>query len=177
MGAMNGRHEWRYNIADMAETDEERIGRLLVERGWQLGLAESCTGGLVGHLITNIPGSSDYFSGGVIAYSNAAKQSMLGVSSQTLAKRGAVSRECALEMARGARSALGAQVGLAVTGIAGPGGGSPEKPVGTVWISLSTPGRETAWHFLFNGDRASIKEQTAEKALQLLIDQLAENKS
>jgi PncC family amidohydrolase len=161
----------------MAEADEIRVGSLLTKRDWQLALAESCTGGLIGHLITSVPGSSGYFKGGVVAYSNEAKQSLLLVSSETLAAHGAVSRESALEMARGARKALGSEVGLSVTGIAGPGGGSPEKPAGTVWIGLSTPGSEAAWHFFFDGDRATIKELAAEKALKLLVDHLAEGEN
>ena len=158
----------------MGEADEVRVGRLLERRGWQLAVAESCTGGLIGHLITNVPGSSDYFRGGIIAYSNAAKQTLLGVSSGTLAKFGAVSQESALEMARGVRRALAADVGLSVTGIAGPGGGGLEKPVGTVWIGLNGPGSEAAWHFVFDGDRLTIKEQAAEKALELLVGHLTE---
>jgi PncC family amidohydrolase len=161
----------------MAEEKEVRVGKSLVGRGWRLAVAESCTGGLIGHRLTNVPGSSVYFAGGVIAYSNTAKQALLGVSAGTLEKFGAVSRECALEMARGARTALQAEVGLSVTGIAGPGGGSLEKPVGTVWIGLSTPEGESAWHFNFDGDRLAIKTQAAEKALTLLIDHLAKGAS
>jgi PncC family amidohydrolase len=147
---------------------EFSIGDLLRQRGLRLATAESCTGGLVGHRLTNIAGSSDYFVGGVIAYANAVKMQALGVRLQTLEEHGAVSHETVLEMASGVRRALAADIGLAVSGIAGPGGGTPQKPVGLVWIGLSAPQLETARHHLFSGDRLSIKEQAAQAALELL---------
>ncbi len=101
-------------------------------------MAESCTGGLVGHRITDVPGSSTYFLGGVIAYAYEAKERLLDVRHATLYEHGAVSEQTALEMARGARRVLGADIGIAVTGIAGPGGGLPDKPVGTTWVAVST---------------------------------------
>ncbi|HEY4690217.1 MAG TPA: nicotinamide-nucleotide amidohydrolase family protein, partial [Anaerolineae bacterium] len=109
----------------MAEKLEEVVGQLLTEQNLTLSLAESCTGGLIGHRLTNVPGSSDYFLGGIIAYAYEAKERLLDVKHNTLYERGAVSAETALEMARGARKALGADIGLSVTGIAGPGGGLP----------------------------------------------------
>jgi PncC family amidohydrolase len=152
----------------MDEDIETAVGQALRERGLTLAIAESCTGGLLGHRITNVPGSSDYFLGGVVAYAYGAKERLLHVEHNTLYKHGAVSRETALEMARGARSALGADVGLSVTGIAGPGGGLPDKPVGSTWIAVSMRDGEWAEHHLFKGDRHSNKEQSVETAMKLL---------
>src|SRR3972149_4847309 len=124
----------------MAEKLEEVVGQLLTKQNLTLSLAESCTGGLIGHRLTNVPGSSDYFLGGIIAYAYEAKERLLDVKHNTLYERGAVSAETALEMARGARKALGADIGLSVTGIAGPGGGVPGKPVGVGGIGRSARG-------------------------------------
>ena len=151
---------------------EEWIGEILRSLGLKLALAESCTGGLVGHRITNVPGSSEYFLGGVTAYAYEAKVKLLGVSWDTLTRYGAVSRETVLEMARGARTALEADIGVAVSGIAGPGGGMPGKPVGLTWIGLSARDSEEARSFIFPGDRLEVKEQAAEQALQLLGEYL-----
>ena len=150
----------------------EKIGALLHKRGLSLAVAESCTGGLVGHRITNVPGSSDYFVGGIVAYAYEAKVGLLGVSWKTLEKHGAVSRETVIEMARGARHALEADIGMAVSGIAGPGGGMPGKPVGLTWIGLSDGDFEEAWSYVWGGDRIQNKEQSAEQFLQLLVDYL-----
>ena len=157
---------------------EVQIGPLLRRRGMKLVLAESCTGGLVGHRVTNIPGSSDYYLGSVTAYAYEAKERLLGVRHETLLQYGAVSRETALEMARGVRQALASDfgldsvIGISITGIAGPGGGMPNKPVGLVWIGMSTPQGEWAWENRFQGDRTQNKELSAERALQLLVDYL-----
>ena len=151
---------------------EVLVGELLTAAGLHLATAESCTGGLIGHLITNVPGSSNYYLGSVTAYANQAKVRLLGVAPNTLEQYGAVSAETVIEMARGIRQALSAEVGLAVSGIAGPDGGTPEKPVGLAWIGLSAPGMEQAWHYLWPGDRLQVKEQTARQALQLLVDYL-----
>jgi len=149
-----------------------RIAEALTARGWLLAIAESCTGGLIGHLLTEQPGSSAYFAGGVISYGNAVKQQALGVREETLRMYGAVSAECALEMARGVRAALGAHVGLSATGIAGPGGGTVSKPVGLVYIGLSSPlGEATAQH-CWPHDRSGNKWATADAALRLLFDHL-----
>lgn len=156
----------------MNESLEEKVGRLLRERGFKLASAESCTGGLIGHLVTNIPGSSDYFLGGIIAYAYEAKVALLNVSWDTLHSHGAVSRETVLEMARGARKALGADLAVSVSGIAGPGGGLPGKPVGTTWIGLSAADGEWARVFCFPGDRGENKRDSAEAALKLAIDYL-----
>lgn len=153
---------------EMDEAIETVMGQALRERGWTLALAESCTGGLLGHRITNVPGSSEYLLGGVVAYAYEAKERLLGVEHNTLYKHGAVSRETALEMARGARSAFGSDVGLSVTGIAGPGGGLPEKPVGLTWVAVSMREGEWAESYLFEGDRHANKVQSAESAMALL---------
>lgn len=154
---------------------ENQIGELLRHRNLMLAFAESCTGGLVGHRITNVPGSSNYFLGSITSYAYQVKEQILGVKAETLEKFGAVSRECVLEMARGVRTALSGGfptnrvLGMSISGIAGPGGGSVEKPVGTVWIGMSTPEGEWAWHFLWKGDRLTNKELSAQAALQLLV--------
>jgi len=151
---------------------EEQIGELLLARGWFLALAESCTGGLVSHRITNIPGSSGYYLGGITAYANEAKMRLLGVRLETLERYGAVSRETALEMARGARQTLKADISMSISGIAGPGGETPGKPVGLTWIGLSAPSWENAWSYVWLGDRLRVKEQSAEQLLLLLQDYL-----
>jgi PncC family amidohydrolase len=145
------------------------VGELLRRRELRLATAESCTGGLIGHRLTNVPGSSDYYLGGVIAYSNQVKVNQLGVRAETLEKFGAVSQETVLEMARGVRLLLRAEIGLSVSGIAGPGGGSPEKPVGLTWIGLNVQGYEQAWSYTWPGERLQVKEHTAEQALKLLV--------
>ena len=147
---------------------EELVGRQLKAGGLTLALAESCTGGLIGHRITSVAGSSDYFLGGVVSYSNEAKVALLGVREEGLVQHGAVSRETARDMALGAQGAFGADLGLAVTGIAGPSGGSPEKPVGTVYIALAMLEEVEVWHFLFHGNREAIKILSAETALDRL---------
>ena len=152
------------------------VGELLLNRHKELCLAESCTGGLVGHLITNVPGSSEYFLGGILAYSNQAKQDLLQVKQSTLLNHGAVSQETALEMAAGVCRLFSGQcpldqlVGLSVTGIAGPGGGTVEKPVGLVWIGLSWSGGSFTWQHLWQGHREDNKWYSAQAALQHLID-------
>ncbi len=151
---------------------EALVGEWLAQRGLTLAIAESCTGGLISHRITNVPGSSRFYLGGVTAYANQAKMHLLGVSEETLEKMGAVSGETVLQMARGVRQAFGADIGLSTSGIAGPDGGTPEKPVGTTWIGFSSEQGEEARHFVFQGQRLSIKEQGAEAALQLLADHL-----
>jgi PncC family amidohydrolase len=153
----------------MAESVETTIARLFDQRGLWLAVAESCTGGLIGHYITNMPGASTYFKGGVIAYANDTKMGLLGVSGETLERYGAVSEATVLEMAGGVRDLLKADIGLSVSGIAGPGGGTPEKPVGLVWIGLRAPRAELARQMIFSGDRISIKQQAAEAALKILI--------
>jgi len=149
---------------------EVSIGTLLRKHGLRLAVAESCTGGLIGHRVTNVPGSSTYYMGSITAYAYEAKVRLLGVSWDTLEKNGAVSKEVVLEMAQGVRRALAADVGVAVSGIAGPGGGTPEKPVGYTWIGINTPFHSQAVNFHWDSDRIGNKERTAEAALQLLYD-------
>jgi len=151
---------------------EIQIGKLLQERGLKLVLAESCTGGLVGSRITDVPGSSEYFPGGVVAYAYEAKVDLLGVSWDTLNTRGAVSRETVLEMARGVRQRMKADLAVSVSGIAGPGGGTPEKPVGTTWIGLAAEDGEWAKMYRFSEDREGNKSLAAAAALALLLDYL-----
>jgi PncC family amidohydrolase len=151
---------------------EAQIGELLLHQELKLALAESCTGGLVGNRITDVPGSSEYFLGGVVSYSYEAKVNLLKVSWETLNSTGAVSRETVIEMARGARELLNADIALSVSGIAGPGGGTVEKPVGTTWIGLATQDGELARMFQFSGDRVQNKSYAAQAALQMLLDYL-----
>jgi PncC family amidohydrolase len=146
----------------------EQIGELLSQQGWTLALAESCTGGLLGHRITNLSGSSTYFQGGAITYSNEAKERILGVPHQILVEHGAVSKEAALAMAQGARRLFGTDIAVSVTGVAGPTGGTPEKPVGLVYIGLAAKSVALWEKHIWRGDRAENKAQSAEAALQLL---------
>jgi nicotinamide-nucleotide amidase len=150
------------------ETLEAVVGRLLRERGLTLSVAESCTGGLLGHRLTEIPGSSAYFERGMLVYSNQAKQDLLGVPEAILRAHGAVSAPCAEAMARGVCARSGNPVGIAVTGVAGPDGGSPQKPVGTVFIGVAVAGDVAARRFQFSGDRSAIKWQSTQMALDML---------
>jgi len=151
---------------------EVEIGEILTARGLTLAAAESCTGGLVSHRITNVPGSSVYFVGGVVSYANAVKIALVGVGPQTLEMHGAVSRETVIEMARGVRVAFKADIGIAISGIAGPGGGTAEKPVGLTWIGLSAAEGEEARKSIRPGDRLAVKEQSAQAALELVLEYL-----
>jgi nicotinamide-nucleotide amidase len=153
-------------------TLEEEIGTLLIKQGLTLATAESCTGGLVAHRITNVPGSSAYFVGGIVAYANDAKQALLGVRAETLAAHGAVSEQTAREMARGARQALGADLAVAITGIAGPTGGTPDKPVGLTFVALSAPDVDRVERHLWAGSRLENKDASAEAALRLVVSWL-----
>jgi nicotinamide-nucleotide amidase len=153
-------------------TDDELIEvvvvRALTERKQTLALAESCTGGFIAHRLTNVPGASAVFPGGFVTYSNEAKQKFLGVRAETLAEHGAVSEATVREMAEGARAQTGAHYALAVTGIAGPSGGTADKPVGTVWIGLVTPGGIRTLSKLNPVDRETFKYVTSQQALDLL---------
>jgi len=151
---------------------EIKIGKLLQQRNLKLSLAESCTGGLIGNRITDIAGSSEYFLGGVVAYAYEAKVALLGVTWNTLNLHGAVSQQTVTEMARGARKVLNTNIGVSVSGIAGPGGGTDEKPVGTTWIGLVADDGEWARWFHFSGDRIQNKNSAADAALQFLLDYL-----
>lgn len=152
----------------MAESIETIVGKLLTERSLTLAVAESCTGGLLGHRITNVSGSSAYFLGGVVAYAYEAKERLLEVRHATLYEHGAVSEQTAVEMARGARRALRADIGLSVTGIAGPGGGMPGKPVGLTWVAISMREGDRAEKHIWDGDREQNKADSVHAALDLL---------
>lgn len=162
----------------MSNEIEFTIGKLLNEHRKKLMIAESCTGGLIGHRITNVPGSSEYYLGSITAYAYEAKESLLGVNHDTLLQFGAVSRETVIEMASGVRKSLSGHfsmnelIGLSVSGIAGPGGGMPGKPVGLVWFGLSTPEGDHAWKYIWNGDRIENKAVSADQGLQLVYDYL-----
>ena len=151
----------------------ERAGRLLARHKIMLVTAESCTGGWIAEAITAVAGSSGWFERGFVSYSNQAKQDMLGVSVDTLGRHGAVSEAVVLEMARGAIQRSRGHISVAVSGVAGPDGGTPDKPVGSVWIGWGQKlGHAEAELFLFSGDRQAVREQTVIRALQGLIARL-----
>ena len=152
----------------------EELGELLTARRMTIALSESCTGGLLASTITDVPGSSLYFLGGIIAYSNDAKVEVLGVPEAALATHGAVSSNVALAMAYGALDHFASDLGLAVTGIAGPAGGSEAKPVGTVFIAVVTEENEVAREFHFSGSRTEIKQQSVDAAMKLAREFLNE---
>jgi len=156
----------------MALALEEKLRELMHERGLTLASAESCTGGLVSHRITNVSGSSEFFPGGLVTYSYESKARILEVAWETLNEHGAVSEATVLAMARGARKLFGTDISVSITGIAGPTGGTAEKPVGTTWVGLSTIDGEWARHFLWKGDRQRNKLQSSEAALQIVVDYL-----
>ena len=150
---------------------EARIGERLCALGWTICTAESCTGGLVSHRLTNIPGSSAYMMGGVVAYSNAAKQRLLGVRQGTLIAYGAVSEPTAAEMAAGARALFETHLAVSVTGIAGPGGATAEKPVGLTYVGVAGPNDLLiVRRYLFDGDRDANKAASAEAVLALALE-------
>ena len=149
---------------------EERILELCVQRGWKLAVAESCTGGLIGARLTSVPGSSSYFLGGVIAYSNELKMGLLGVPMGLLESEGAVSGLVVEAMAMGVVGTAMADCSIAVTGVAGPDGGTPEKPVGTVWVGVALPSGTTSRMYRFDGDREAVRQQTADTALEFFLE-------
>jgi nicotinamide-nucleotide amidase len=147
-----------------------RLADALRARGWMLATAESCTGGLIAAACTGLAGSSDWFERGFVTYSNAAKQELLGVDEALIRVHGAVSEPVALAMAAGVLARSRAQLAVAVTGIAGPGGGSADKPVGTVWIATAVQGgAEQASCFRFDGDRRAVREAAVGQALEMLV--------
>ncbi|MFC6973904.1 CinA family protein [Halomicroarcula sp. GCM10025709] len=164
-------------MSDSSTPVEQRVGDRLRERGETVAVAESCTGGLVGSLVTDVPGSSDYFDRSVVTYSYGAKLDLLAVARETLDDHGAVSEPVAAEMARAVRDTAGTDWGVATTGVAGPGGGTPETPVGTVYIAVA---HAAPWetgesgvrvaHYEFDGDRTTVKAQIARQALSDLLD-------
>ena len=153
--------------------DLTKLFELLKARQWMMATAESCTGGMVASSLTDVPGSSAYFDRGFITYSNEAKIDMLDVNPITIQAFGAVSEQCARLMARGAHAHSNAGIAVSVTGVAGPDGGTTEKPVGTVYIGLATADEALVHHHLFEGDRASIRRQTAEAAIQHVVNYLS----
>lgn len=152
----------------MIQTLAKESVSLCLEKHLTFGTAESCTGGLIAANVTDIPGASAAFFGGVVSYDNSVKHGLLGVKTETLEKFGAVSKQTAEEMAKGALRALGVDFSVAVTGIAGPGGGTPTKPVGLVYISVASKNGVTVTENHFSGDRQAVRLQTVEKALSLL---------
>jgi len=149
----------------------EKTGRVFTERGLTLAVAESCTGGLLGGMITSVPGSSAWFAGGVVAYSNSVKVNLLGVETDLIMEHGAVSKEVAIAMAEGVVRATGADVGVGVTGVAGPDG-SEEKPPGTVYLGVETP-LGTGWKLLdLDGSRKDVRDAAVRSALEFLLDTL-----
>jgi len=155
-----------YGVDD--EDMETILGGMLTARGLTIAVAESCTGGLIAHRLTNVRGSSAYLERCLVTYSNASKTALLGVDPSLFASHGAVSREVAAAMAAGVRASAGTGIGLSTTGIAGPDGGTPEKPVGTVWIGIDDPEGTLAMKFQFSGTRLVVKERAAQAALELL---------
>ncbi len=151
---------------------EKLLCEKLIEKKLKLATAESCTGGLIAQKITSVPGASDCFDLGVVTYANEQKQKILGVSAETLEKYGAVSEQTALEMCKGVKKIADADFGISVTGIAGPGGGTAEKPVGTVWVGICGKDIHKAEKFLFGGNREQVREQTAETALEMVLNEI-----
>ena len=156
---------------------EQVVGQYLNRFGRTLVTAESCSGGLIAHRVTNVSGSSEYFLGGVVAYSNKAKVQLLRVPKADLAAHGAVSEQVARHMAEGVRRRFRADYGIGVTGIAGPQGGTPEKPVGLVFIAVAAPEATAVLRNHFHGTRSAIKEETAERALKMLLEVLKRRES
>jgi PncC family amidohydrolase len=153
-----------------ASADSAEVGKALAGARLTVAVAESCTGGLLAGSLTEVAGASAYFVGGVVAYSDEVKVRELGVDPATIRERGAVSRETAEEMASGIARRFGADIGVSVTGIAGPGGGSAEKPVGTVWLAVSLGGEIRSRGERFRGDRARIREESVRAAMALLLN-------
>ena len=149
-----------------------KVSQLLKKHNLSIATAESCTGGLIAHTLTNISGSSDYFDRGIVSYSNKAKMQLLGVSEKLLKRYGAVSEQVAEAMAKGVRTKSNVDIGIATTGIAGPTGGTKEKPVGLVYIAVSTSKATIVKKFHFSGNRLQNKESTCEAALEMLLETL-----
>ena len=168
-------------MSPLAQADDSldalarRVARALKSKGWMLATAESCTGGMVAEVFTSIAGSSEWFERGFVTYSNLAKREMLGVSTTTLARFGAVSEQTARAMAEGALVNSHAQVAVAITGIAGPSGGTPEKPIGTVWLAWAAKDKDTQTAGeQFEGDRDAVRRQASGRALAGLVSCIGE---
>ena len=152
-----------------------QIANILVDKKWTMATAESCTGGLVSATLTDFSGSSAWFSGAIVAYSNEVKMSLLKVPEATIKEHGAVSEQTVRAMAEGVCKAIGTDIGLSISGVAGPTGGSPEKPVGTVWMGWHVNGATYSKKFLFSGDRMSVKQQSLQKILEQLLEILKQS--
>lgn len=150
----------------------EKISNLLKQKNYKVATAESCTGGLIANILTNISGSSEYFDRGIVSYSNEAKMDLLGVSEEILKEYGAVSKQVAVAMADGVRTKSKVDIGIATTGVAGPTGGTIDKPVGLVYVSISTKNDTIVKKFNFSWDRLQNKEETCKAALNMLLDVL-----
>ena len=153
----------------------KKLYELLKKENFKISTAESCTGGMIGATLTSIPGISSYYEYGFVTYSNEAKQKLLGVKEETLNKFGAVSAQTVLEMAEGALKVSGSDIAVSVSGIAGPGGATPEKPVGLVYIGLATKNKQLFSRFVFKGNREEVRQQTVNSVLEMIINQI-ENK-
>ncbi|HHK67090.1 MAG TPA: CinA family protein [Candidatus Acetothermia bacterium] len=153
----------------MKEDPAARLGEELKRRGWTIAVAESCTAGGLGKRITDVPGASSYFLGGIIAYHNSVKERFLAVPSSTVSRFGAVSEETAKAMASGCREAFEGDIAIAITGIAGPGGGTADKPVGLVYISIAGEGGVACERFRFDGDRSAVRRSAVEAALNMAL--------
>jgi nicotinamide-nucleotide amidase len=151
-----------------------RLGRLLAENGLTLSVAESCTGGMVGAAVTAVPGSSAYFTGGIISYANEAKRSVLGVPAAVLARNGAVSAETAIAMAAGARRLFSSDCAISITGVAGPGGGTRKKPVGLVYVGIANGRIVRSFEYKFRGSRQEIRTQAVEMAIKKMIKTISD---
>lgn len=162
-------------FSESDQSMEQVVGSMLLERGKTLAIAESCTGGLVSDRITDVSGSSEYFKGGILAYNNQVKVDLLGVSSEVLNQHGSVSPPVAIQMAQGVKKLLKADYGIGITGIAGPTGATPQKPVGLVYIALASPQKAYSGEFRFSGDRAIIKRRASQMALDMLRRELLKN--
>ena len=163
-----GDHIYAEEDTDLQET----VGRLLLKVGRTLSAAESCTGGMISHLITSVAGSSQYYLGSVTSYANSVKENVLGVPAETIEKNGAVSSECVARMAEGVRKLTGSDYSIATSGIAGPGGGSEDKPVGLVWVGVSSASGTRTCKFMFKGDRIRNMERFASSALNVLREKI-----
>lgn len=150
----------------------QQLASALQARGWMMATAESCTGGMIAARCTDLSGSSNWFERGFVTYSNAAKTELLGVPGALIAQHGAVSKAVACAMAQGAAERAPVQASVAVTGVAGPTGGSADKPVGTVWLAWCVDGQVSSERMVFAGDRAAVREATVHHALQGLLDRL-----
>ncbi|MEA4863437.1 MAG: CinA family protein [Victivallaceae bacterium] len=156
-------------------SEAEKLLKLLEKHGWSLATAESCTGGMAASDIVDVPGASEVYKGGVVAYANEAKVRALGVREDILEEYGAVSAECAKAMAQGARSRFAADCAFSTTGVAGPAGGTPDKPVGTVWIAAATPVSFRMEQKHFEGTRQSVRRMAVDRAISLLIETITES--